>query len=87
MATYAAAMSKNDERSNSAFAEAALAVTMAQLYLKYLKSAKLEEMKDPENPAMVPARIQRPNLHLDNPMGAGEHTPAGVAADNQLETD
>ena len=83
MATFAAAMSKNDKRSNSAYAEAAQAITMAQLYLV---SADLEKIADPENPAMVPAQILRPNLDLDDPMGAGEQTPAGVAADNHLET-
>ena len=83
MATFAAAMSKNDKRSNSAYAEAAQAITMAQLYLE---STELEKIPDPENPAVVPAQILRPNLDLDNPMGAGEQTPAGVAADNHLET-
>ena len=48
MATFAAAMSKNDKRSNSAYAEAAQAITMAQLYLV---SADLEKIADPENPA------------------------------------
>ena len=77
MVTYATAMSgETTVKYNHIHAEAAQAITTAQIYLQ---SAEMQP--DPQPPATV---TNTQNTNPDDPMGVGEQTPAGVATENHL---
>ena len=80
MVTYATAMSvEASVKYNHIHAEAAQAITTAQIYLQ-----AAEMQPDPQPPAPV---TQTQNTNPDDLMDVGEQTPAGVATENHLGTE